>query len=39
MEENSTHYAMEEAVFDQLKREVMGELEKNLPLYRSHLLN
>ena len=33
MEENSTHYAMEEAVFDQLKREVMGELEKNLPLY------
>ncbi len=33
MEENSTHYAMEEAVFDQLKREVLGELEKNLPLY------
>ncbi|MBK7222094.1 MAG: phosphohydrolase [Saprospiraceae bacterium] len=33
MKENSTHYAMDEVVFDQLKREVIGELEKKLPPY------
>lgn len=33
MEQNSKHLGLDEPTFDQLKREVMSEMEKNLPLY------